>query len=158
MPVTDGDTITFEYVGRLPDGTVFDTSRESVAEDEGLAAEQPEREFAPLTVEVGEGRIVEGLESELLGMESGETATVTVPPEAGYGERQAERVVTFDRAEFEELLQGEEPELGMHVQDQQGTLGEVVTIDEETVEVDFNHELAGETVEFEVEILDVDAE
>jgi peptidylprolyl isomerase len=81
---------------------------------------------------------------------------VTVPPEAGYGHREEERVVTFERAEFDRILQGGEPELGMHVQDQQGTLGEVTAIDEESVEVDFNHELAGETIEFEVEILDVE--
>ncbi|MFB6217789.1 MAG: peptidylprolyl isomerase [Halobacteriaceae archaeon] len=156
MPIADGDTVTFEYVGRLPDGTVFDTSRESVAREAGLHEQHPDREYEPLTVEVGAGRIVEGLERELHGLEAGDTATITVAPEDGYGHREEERVVTFDREEFESILQGADPELGMHVQDQQGTMGEVVSVDEGEVDVDFNHELAGETIEFEVEILDIE--
>ena len=156
MTITEGDTVTFEYVGRLADGAVFDTSRASVAEETGLVEQHPDREYEPLTVEVGAGRIVEGLESEILEMEAGDTATITVAPEDGYGQRQEERVVAFDREAFGEVLQGADPELGMHVQDQQGELGEVVAIDDTEVRVDFNHELAGETVEFEIEILDVE--
>jgi len=54
MSITTGDAVTLEYTGRLDDGTVFDTSRRSVAEETGLAEAQPDREYAPLTVEVGE--------------------------------------------------------------------------------------------------------
>ena len=69
MAIENGDQVTIEYVGQLNDGTVFDTSRESVAEESGLNEVQPEREFAPLTVQIGDGEIIEGLEDNLIGLE-----------------------------------------------------------------------------------------
>jgi FKBP-type peptidyl-prolyl cis-trans isomerase 2 len=155
MAITTGDTVTLEYVGRLDDGTVFDTSREDVATEEGLAQQQPDREYEPLTVEVGAGQLIEGLEEELVGMEVGDTETVTIPPEKAYGERTDERVAEYEAAEFDEMLQGADVVEGMHVQTQQGAPGEVVHVDDDVVRVDFNHELSGETLEFEVEILEV---
>lgn len=158
MAIVDGDTVQFEYVGKTADGTVFDTSVEATAEESGLATDHPEREYAPLTVEIGAGRIIEGLEEALVGMEVGEETTVQVPPEKGYGERREELVAEYDAEEFAGMLQGAEPEAGMHVQTEQGELGTVTRVGSETVDVDFNHELAGEALEFDVEIVDVDAE
>jgi FKBP-type peptidyl-prolyl cis-trans isomerase 2 len=155
MAISDGDSVTIEYTGRLDDGTVFDTSKRDVAEDAGLAATQPDREYGPLTVEVGDGRVIEGLEEALVGMDAGDEQTLTLPPEKAYGEPSDERVIEYETANFREMLQGEEPAEGMHVQGQQGAIGEVVHAGEESVRVDFNHELAGETLEFEVEVVDV---
>ena len=158
MAISDGDSVTIEYTGKLKDGTVFDTSKRDVAEDVGLAESQPEREYGPLTVQVGDGRVIEGLEEALVGMEDGDEQTVTLPPEKAYGEPTDERVVEYEAENFREMLQGQEPTEGMHVQGQQGAIGEVVHVDDETVRVDFNHELAGETLEFDVEVVDVRAD
>ena len=156
MAISDGDAVTIEYTGRLQDGTVFDTSQRDVAEEIGLAAAQPDREYGPLTVEVGDGRVIEGLEEALVGMEAGDERTVTLPPEKAYGEPTDERVLEYETANFREMLGGEEPTEGMNVRGQRGEIGEVVDVDEETVRVDFNHELAGETLEFEVEVVEVE--
>ena len=155
MAISEGDSVTIEYTGRLQDGTVFDTSRRDVAEEAGIAEAQPEREYGPLTVEVGDGRVIEGLEDALVGMEDGDERTVSIDPEAGYGHPSDDRVVEYETPNFREMLQGEDPAEGMHVQGQQGAIGEVVHVDEETVRVDFNHELAGETLEFDVEVVEV---
>lgn len=155
MAIESGDTVSLEYVGRIPDGEIFDTSREAVAKEEGIAAEQPDREFSPLTVEIGAGQVIPGLEDALLEMDEGDTDTVTIPPEEAYGEETEENVIEHDRAEFDEMLQGQDPQEGMQVQSQQGQLGTIVHIGDEVVRIDFNHELAGETLEFEVEIVDV---
>ncbi|MGM0398776.1 MAG: FKBP-type peptidyl-prolyl cis-trans isomerase [Halobacteriota archaeon] len=155
MAIESGDTVSLEYIGRIPDGDIFDTSRETVATEAGIAADQPDREFVPLTVEVGAGQIIPGLEDALLDMDVGDTDTVTIPPEEAYGEETDEQIIEHERDEFEDMLQGETPEEGMQVQTQQGQLGTLVHVDDETVRVDFNHELAGETLEFEVEIVDV---
>ncbi|MDX1745923.1 MAG: FKBP-type peptidyl-prolyl cis-trans isomerase [Halobacteriales archaeon] len=156
MAIESGSQVELDYVGRLTDGTVFDTSREAVAEEEGLAEEMPDREYAPLVVEVGNGRIIEGLEQALVGMEEGETDTVTIDPEDAYGHYQDDQIQEFDAAEFSEMLQGQEPEEGLYVQTQEGALGEIVHVGQDEVRVDFNHELAGETLEFEVEIRSVE--
>jgi FKBP-type peptidyl-prolyl cis-trans isomerase 2 len=155
MSIATGDSVTIEYTGRLDDGSVFDTSRESVAEETGLAAQQPDREYGPLTVEIGEGRVIEGLEDALVGQEQGGTPTVAIPPEKAYGPWSEDQVREYDREEFEEMVGDELPEEGAYLETQDGTLAEVVHVDESVVRVDFNHALAGETLEFDVEIVDV---
>jgi len=155
MAIKAGDSVTIEYTGRLEDGTVFDTSQESVAEETGLASEQPEREYEPLTVEIGEGRIIEGLEEALIGQESGASPTVAIPPEKAYGPWSEDQLQEYERAEFEEMVGGETPEEGAYLETQDGSLAEVTHVDESVVSVDFNHTLAGETLEFDVDIVDV---
>ena len=155
MGITSGDSVTIEYTGRLDDQTVFDTSREHIAKESGLAAQQPGREYTPLTVEVGTGSLIPGLDEALLGMEEGEEATVDVPPANAYGTRSEEQIEAFERSSFEAALQDENPTEGMRVQTQQGGVGEVVHVDSNEVHVDFNHELAGEHLEFDVEVVSI---
>jgi len=154
MAIADGDTVTIEYTGRLDDGSVFDTSLESVAAEADLESDR--RSYEPLTVTVGDGGIIEGLEEALLGMEAGEEQTVEIEPERAYGERSEDRIVSYDAPEFGEMLGGEEPAEGMTVQTEQGLPGEVVAVDDEVVRVDFNHDLAGERLTFEVEVVAVE--
>ena len=158
MGIQRGDTIQFEYVGKTADGTVFDTSLEDQAEAAGLAEDHPDRSYEPLTVEIGEGRIIDGLEEALIGMEVGDEATIEIPSAKGYGDRREDLIVEYDADQFASVLQGADPEAGMNVQTGQGELGTIVRVDEESVGVDFNHELAGEDLEFDVEIVDVVAE
>ena len=155
MTIDTGDSVTLEYTGRLDDDTVFDTSRQSVAEETGLAEAQPDREYAPLTVEIGEEQVIEGMEEGLIGLEAGETDTLTIPPEKAYGEPSDEQVQEFETAELREMLGGQTPEEGAYLEAQNGRQGEVVHVDEEVVRVDFNPALAGETLTFDVEIVDV---
>ena len=155
MTITTGDSVTLEYTGRLDDETVFDTSRESVAEEKGLAEAQPDREYAPLTVDVGAEQVIEGMEEGLIGMEAGESETLSIPPEKAYGERSEERVQEFETEELRGMLGGQTPEEGSFLEAQNGQQGEVVHVDEDVVRVDFNPRLAGETLTFEIEVIDV---
>lgn len=155
MAIEAGDSVDIEFTGRTTDGTVFDTSRESVAEEAGLTEARPDREFGPLTVEVGAGEVIEGLEESLIGLEDGDSPTVTVPPEKAYGEWREEHVHEYDAAEFDEMVGDQTPEEGDFVQTQDGDLAEIVHVDDEVVRVDFNHGLAGETLEFDIDVIDV---
>ncbi|PSQ57863.1 peptidylprolyl isomerase [Halobacteriales archaeon SW_8_68_21] len=155
MTIATGDSVTLEYIGRLDDETVFDTSREEVAAETGLAEARPDREFTPLTVEVGAEEVIEGIEEGLVGLETGETANLTIPPEKAYGERSDENVQEFETEQLQEMLGGQLPEEGDQLEAQGGQLGDVTHVDEDVVRVDFNPELAGETLHFEVEILEV---
>lgn len=154
MTIATGDSVTVAYTGRMEDGSVFDTTRESIAEDAGLASQQPEREFEPITVELGAGRIIEGFEEALVGMEAGDETTVNIPAEKAYGERTEDRIAEYETERFEEML-GEEPTEGMHVETEDLGRGQVDHVGPENVRVDFNHALAGEPLEFEIEVLDV---
>ena len=158
MKVSTGDVVTIEYVGRLDNepATVFDTSREQVAEDSGLADAQPDREYTPLTVEVGAEQVIQGVDEGLVGLEAGESTTLSIPPAKAYGEWSEDRVQEFDAAELEEMLGGQTPEEGAQLEAQNGQRGSVIHVDEEVVRVDFNSELAGKPLEFEIEVLEVD--
>ncbi|CCQ36603.1 FKBP-type peptidylprolyl isomerase [Natronomonas moolapensis 8.8.11] len=155
MTIATGDSVTLEYTGRLDDETVFDTSREAVAEEAGLAEAQPDREYTPLTVDVGAEQVIEGMEEGLVGLEAGETTTLTIPPEKAYGEHSEERVQEFETEELREMLGGQTPEEGAYLEAQNGQHGEVVHSGEAVVRVDFNPRLAGETLTFEIEIVEV---
>lgn len=155
MPITDGDSVTIEYVGRLTDGTVFDTSDEEVAQETGLVEEYPDREYEPLAIDIGSGSAIEGIEDALRGLETGDTELIRVPPEKAYGEYREDRVGEYDRQEFEQMLREQELGEGVKVETEGGLDGEVVDVGPETVTVDFNHELAGETLEFEIKVIDV---
>jgi FKBP-type peptidyl-prolyl cis-trans isomerase 2 len=155
MSIEPGDRVAIEYVGKVADGTVFGTSSYAVAADHGLAAaeDRDPDDYGPLTFTVGEGEVIEGLDNAVRGLSVGETTTVTVSPEAAYGEVRDERLREYDREAFEAMVDAE-AEVGLHVHAQNGLHGDVVAVQEETVEVDFNHELAGKTLEFDIEVVD----
>ena len=156
MPIEPGDGVTIEYVGRFEDGTVFDTSRPEVAREHGLIEAQgvDASEYTPLSFTVGAGEIIEGLDEALVGLAAGEETTVTVPPAKAYGEFQADRVREYDPETFEGMV-GKEPAVGLHVEAENGLHGDVTAVRDDAVEVDFNHELAGKTLVFDVEVVDV---
>ena len=62
MPLKDGDIITLDYEGRT-EGILFDTTLEKVAKEEDAVVEN--RKYTPITVVVGEGRLVPGFEKEI---------------------------------------------------------------------------------------------
>ncbi len=155
MAIKPGDAVVIEYTGRTDDGTVIDTSLETVAEESGLAEARPDGEYDPLTVEIGAGEVIEGLERALLGLEDGDSPTVTIPPADAYGEWRDEHVHEYDAGEFAELAGGQPVEAGDFVQTEDGAFAEIVHVDDEVVRVDFNHGLAGETLEFDIEIVEV---
>lgn len=123
MGIEFGDEVQFEYVGRVPDGRVFDTSREIVAERAGIAEAKQEWEYTPVTAEIGDEQLLEGLEEGLIGLEEGETETITVPPETGYGKPRDDQIKTYERSSFEQKLEDLESEEGMHIRTQDGEDG-----------------------------------
>ncbi len=139
--VQDDLVVSFDYTLRLDDGEVVDSS-------EG-------RE--PLAYLHGRGQIVPGLERELYGMSVGEEKSVTVAAEEGYGSYDEERLQEVPLSSFPEDLELEE---GMSVRMRDVNTDQLFeayidAIDEETVTLDFNHPLAGETLFFDVKIVDV---
>jgi peptidyl-prolyl cis-trans isomerase B (cyclophilin B) len=147
-----GDRVRVEYVGRFEDGTVFATSDGDLAAEQGLADDDAEP--TPLTFTVGASEVIEGLEEGVVGLSVGDEETIRVPPEDAYGEHDPERIREYDPETFEGMV-GRPPEIGMHVEAENGLHGDVTAVSD-TVQVDFNHELAGKTLVFDVRILDVE--
>jgi len=128
------------YTGRLEDGTVFDTSREG----------------DPFVVPVGMKRVIEGFEEALLGMEAGDSKEVTIPPSKAYGPRREDLLRDVVRERFPEAL---ELRVGQHLQ-LKGPGGVVTRVrvsalKEDAVTVDANHPLAGKTLIFDLEVVEI---
>ncbi|MGO2414742.1 MULTISPECIES: FKBP-type peptidyl-prolyl cis-trans isomerase [Cobetia] len=139
MQIAQNAVVSFHYTLTNNEGEVLDTS-------EG-------RE--PLAYIHGAGNIVPGLEKELDGKKSGDELKVAVTPEEGYGEVQEALVQEVPRDAFQGV---EDIEAGMQfqAQTQGGPLMVTVTkVEGDTVVVDGNHPLAGETLNFDVQITEV---
>ena len=112
----------------------------------------------PLAYIHGHKHIIPGLENALAGKTKGEKLQVTIKPEDAYGERNDALVQELPKAQFETAEAISE---GMKFQadtpDGQLIVLTVVKVGDETVTVDGNHELAGATLNFDVEITDVRA-
>lgn len=154
--VESGETAVVHYVGRLATGEdagdVFDTTDVDVALEEDIY--HGSRDYKPLEFRVGEGAVLPGIDEAVREMEVGETRTVRVEPDGAYGEYDDGRVVEIERSELEERsgVAAAENEL---VRSETGETGWITGVTDDTVEVDFNHELAGEPVEFEIRLLEV---
>ena len=130
--------VQFTYTLKSSDGEVIDAS-------EGDAA---------LSYLHGHGNIVPGLEKALEGKVVGDEVKVTVPPEEGYGMHDPNEVKKFPREQFDF-----DPEEGMIVQAQapDGTVVplQVAKVEDDGITLDSNHPLAGQTLNFEVKVVEV---
>jgi FKBP-type peptidyl-prolyl cis-trans isomerases 2 len=155
VTIEPGDRVELEYVGRLESGPVFATSDGAVAREHGLTDDPESSGFAPLLFTVGAGEVIEGLSEAVVGMQAGEEQTVTIPPQKAYGDHDPERVREYDPEAFEAMV-GEPPTVGRHVEAQNGLHGDVTAVTDDEVQVDFNHELAGKSLVFDLSVLSVE--
>jgi len=135
-----GDVVRVHYTGTLEDDTQFDSS---AGRD-------------PLEFELGAGRVIPGFDESVMGMEPGDRRNVAIPPEKAYGSVREDMKVTLDR---DKLPDGFAPEKGQQVQlrAQDGTPvpARVVDLADDSVTVDANHPLAGRTLNFEIELVEI---
>ena len=95
---TVGDKVYVDYTGTLVDGTVFDTSIESVAMKNNMFIAG--RQYKPLQFTVGNGEVVQGFDEGVIGMKAGETRTLTISPELGYGPLNPDSINVYPREDF----------------------------------------------------------
>ena len=143
------DFIKINYTGRVKDGRVFDTTLEETAKKEGI--DRKDRVYKPLSIAVGEGQVIPGLDEALAGMKVGEKKSVTVEPDKGYGQKSASMIKLVPVKVFRQ--EGMNPMPGMPVEID-GRHGRVQTVSGGRVRVDFNHELAGKTLVFDLEVVE----
>ena len=133
--------VKIHFTCTLDDGTVHDTS---------IGKE-------PLQFVIGENHIaIKGLEESVLGMQQGETKTVTISPDLAFGPRLSEKIHVINRSQFPA---GVQPAVGLKFEIRQDS-GEISTIQvsdvsESEVTLDANHPLAGKNLTFAIELLEV---
>lgn len=95
ITVEAGDRVTVDYLGRLEDGTVFDTSNAGYAKKYGIYDKN--KQYSAMTVTVGKGQLIPGFERGLLGMKLKEQRRIRVTPEEGYGRYDPTKIRTMPR-------------------------------------------------------------
>ena len=111
----------------------------------------------PLSATLGAGNIIPGLEEALAGMKAGDKRSVTVAPEKGYGPYHPEGLQKVPKAAFKNLA-GLKP--GMTIGGQRGGRSfqaVVKQVGDKDVTLDLNHPLAGKTLNFDIEVVAVQA-
>ncbi|WP_135827020.1 FKBP-type peptidyl-prolyl cis-trans isomerase [Halorussus ruber] len=151
---SQGEVAVVHFTGRIAEGEdegeVFDTTDVDVAMSEDVY--HGHRDYKPLEFRVGEQKVVPGLDDAVREMEVGEERTVRVEPERAFGERDESKVVEYPREDLE-ARSDVTAEPGELVRSETGETGWITEVNDETVTVDFNHELAGLAVEFDVKLL-----
>lgn len=135
--VTEKDTVTITYEGRLTDGTLFESTTEC----------------GPLSFQIGGGTVLPAFEKAVIGMAEQETKTITLLSEEGFGARNEELVIQVPRKNFGdfELTQGATVGMNMDKDGQTHTLpATVVEVGDKSVTVDFNHPLAGHELNYTI--------
>jgi peptidylprolyl isomerase len=140
MTITAGNIVSVHYTGTFEDGEVFDSSQER----------------GPLTFEVGGGQMIQGFDQAVLGMQPGESKKITLTPEEAYGPRSEELLIDIPLADFPPDMK---LETGMMLQltNQAGqpVPATIAEIGAESVTMDVNHPMAGKTLVFDIEIVEV---
>ena len=141
MKVTNGHNVSVHYVGTLTDGTEFDNSR-----TRGQA----------VSFEIGSGRMISGFNDAVVGMTVGETKKVTLAPEQAYGTRNENALQNVPRDAFSEdfnfeiggMIQGNGPRGPF--------LAKIHEVGDQEIILDMNHPLAGQELNFEIELVSVE--
>ena len=135
-----GDTIKVHYAGRLDDGTAFDSSKGG----------------EPLSLTLGQGDVIPGFDEALVGMEVGQSKTVTISAEQAYGPRIDELVIELARKDLPadlDLTLGRQLEVTQ--EEGESFVVQVADLTEETVTLDANHPLAGKDLTFDIELVEI---
>ncbi|MEM2443289.1 MAG: FKBP-type peptidyl-prolyl cis-trans isomerase [Candidatus Bathyarchaeia archaeon] len=148
LPFEKGDFVLIDYVARVAEtGEVFDTTIEEVSRREGIYQEGGV--YEPKLVVIGEGWVLRALEEAIQSMELEKTATIEIPPEKGFGNRDPEKVKMYPLRRF--VAQGITPRVGMRVE-VNGKVATIRAIGGGRVQLDFNPPLAGKTLIYEVTV------
>jgi FKBP-type peptidyl-prolyl cis-trans isomerase 2 len=137
MIVEQGDLIKVDYKGTLEDGTQFDSS---------IGRE-------PLEFTAGAGQMIKGFDSAVIGMKLHEEKNIKLNPSEAYGEVNPEAIVSVSKQQLSEAGLNN-VEVGMKIF-ASGHPATITEVNDENVTVDFNHELAGKTLNFWIKIMEI---
>jgi peptidylprolyl isomerase len=136
--VGKGCTVKVHYIGRIGNGEIFDATQED----------------QPVEFRVGSGQVMREFEEAVLGMALDEEKIFAIPPEKAYGQRNEDLEQTIPRAELPAEYTPEVGDiLGSEGEDKTLTPVRIKDLTDQTVTMDLNHPLAGETLYFHIKVV-----
>lgn len=138
----NGKNVKAHYRGTLDDGTQFDSSY-----DRG----------EPITFTCGAGQMIAGFDAAVMDMQVGEKKSVHIPAAQAYGERRDDLLMNFPAEQvpnMEQIKVGDK--LFLQAPNGMPIPVTVVDVDASGVVLDANHELAGQDLNFDIELVEVE--
>lgn len=125
--------------------------------EDGSTAESTRNNGKPALFRLGDTSLSEGLEQQLLGLRAGDKKAFSLEPDAAFGVASPDLIQYFSRRDF---IDAGEPEIGaimlFTAMDGSEMPGVIREVNGDSITVDFNHPLAGQTIHFNIEVLEVD--
>lgn len=160
-----GDKVTVHYTGTLEDGSVFDTSEvpEQPGDHSCGCGNNDEQggcgshdASGPLEFVIGAGQLIPKFEAAVIGLEPGQSITVSIPADDAYGQRAEEMVAVIDRSEIPADI-NPEPGQQMEVILEDGSPLPVLVTDvsDTAITLDGNHPLAGRDLTFTIRLVEI---
>ena len=135
-----GDLVSVHYTGKLKNGEVFDSSKDR----------------NPLEFTLGNKELLAGFEDGVVGMKPGESRSVTLEPENAFGDRSEDLLLKLPKNEFPQNIT---PSVGLQLRLSNASGNEmtvvITEVGEDSVTLDGNHPLSGQTVVFDIELLEI---
>jgi len=146
--INKGDFIELDYVGKLAaTGAIFDLTDAELAKKEGLF--NPEQKYGPVTICVGEGMLVGGIDAFVVGKEAGKSYDLELEPADGFGPRIAKLIQLVSIKKFKDHKMNPYPGARVMIDNMPATIR---SISGGRVLVDFNHPLAGKKLQYPLKI------
>ena len=151
MAIEDGDFVRVNFTGKIKEtDEVFDTTFDEVALEADIFDEN--KTYKPIPIVVGGNHLLPAIEKEIVGLEAGDSKTVEVDSDNGFGPRDPKAIQLIPMKEFKK--QGMTPYPGMRISAEGGE-GRILTVNGGRVKVDFNHPLAGKDLVYDVEVTEI---
>ncbi len=151
LSIKKGDFVIMDYTAEVKEtGEAFDTTIEEEAKKRGVFRQGVV--YEPMLVVVGEGWVLKSLDDALSEVEVEKTTTIEIPPDKGFGPRDASKVRMIPISRFK--AQGVNVRPGMQVE-VEGKVAVVRAVGAGRVQVDFNPPLAGKTLVYNLTPLKV---
>jgi len=141
MKVKNGDSVKVHYIGTLNDGNEFDNSY---------------KRGSTLDFQVGGGQMIKGFDEALVEMEVGEKKTINLKPDSAYGPRREEAIMSVGKGNFPPDFDPKEGEMVQgRTENGQPVNALIIEVQENDIILDMNHPLAGEELNFEIELVEI---
>jgi FKBP-type peptidyl-prolyl cis-trans isomerase SlpA len=128
-----------------------------LALEDGHVVDSTWEDDEPILFTIGDGTMAAGLDDALQGLKAGDHVTIHLGPDQAFGEKDTANIHTMQREEFDPQMPLESGlVIGFTLPNGEELPGMVLEVEEDSVQVDFNHPLSGHTIMFEVMILSIE--
>lgn len=146
MALQEGDFVKIDFTGSISETQeVFDTTKKDVAQEHNIQTQKVD--YEPITICIGQGHVLPGLDKALVGKKEQEEFEVKLAPEDAFGKKDAKSIKLMPKKVFDKQQIRVQPGAQVTIDDMPAT---IKSISGNRVVVDFNHQLAGHELTYQI--------